>query len=89
MWVSWWKNKRFWQRFTCTGEISVQNDDSEAEISVQSDDSEAFVPFDLNDTEEARKINPKVGEYWTIKNGETQFRYVIIVSEDPLKVKVG
>ena len=29
---------------------------------------------------------PKVGEYWTIENGKDQFRYVIIVSEDPLSV---
>ena len=43
-------------------EISVENDTNmvTGEISVQNDDSEAFVPFDLSDTEEARKINPKV-----------------------------
>ena len=46
----------------------------------------------MNQTDEQKqdsKVNPKVGEYWTIRNGESQFRYVIIVGEDPLKVKVG
>jgi hypothetical protein len=81
------------------GENSVQNDDSknsvqndDSENSVQNDDSETFVSFDVNQTDEQKqdsKVNPKVGEYWTIRNGKSQFRYVIIVSEDPLEVKVG
>ena len=75
-------------------ENSVENDTnlSQGENSGQNNDSETFDSFDVNQTEEQKpdsKVNPKVGEYWTIRNGKSQFRYVIIVSEDPLEVKVG
>ena len=74
-------------------ETSVQNDTNlvPSENSVQDDESESLISFDDNDADQnqTRKINPNVGEYWTICNGETQFRYVMIVSEDPLEVKVG
>ena len=75
-------------------ENSGENDTNlvQGENSVQNDDSETFVSFDVNQTDEQKqdsKVNPKVGEYWTIRNGKSQFRYVIIVCEDPLEVKVG
>ena len=65
-------------------EVSEQNPEQVSE----QDPENLSEPLSSVEPEEiAKEINPKVGEYWTVKNGKTHFLYSLIVSENPLNVQ--
>ena len=47
-----------------------------------------YEAFEKQDEEvEEVQVNPKFGEYWSIKNGQNQILYAIVENENPLAVK--
>ena len=42
--------------------------------------------FDVEVTENTLKENPKLGQYWRVKNGQ-EFLYALIVDENPIVVQ--